>query len=204
MCPMSNAVPTRPRPATLEDYFEAERSSPLRHEFRGGKIVAMAGGSIEHGTITSNVGREVGKRLEDRPCRAFGEGQRIKAKSLGQFMYADGSALCGPVEVSRDDGVDSITNPQLVVEVLSPTSQKDDRDAKFDAYSTIESVTEYALIEQTEPRVTLLRRRPGGPWVFANVVGLDGIVTFESIGIEVPMRALYRDVEFAQVGVTAP
>lgn len=193
---MESATTKRSTRPSLDDYFAAERSSSTRHEYYADRIVAMAGGSISHGTIVSNLNRALGNALDGRPCRVFTSDQRVKSEALGRFFYPDSFALCGAINISKDDGVDSVTNPQLIVEVLSPSTFNADHNAKFDAYSTIESLTEYVLVEQAEARVSILRRQPGGPWVFANVVGLDGSAKFDSVGIEIPLKAIYRDVVF--------
>ena len=183
---------------TLEDYFALEATSPLRHEYHGaGRIVAMAGGSADHARICINVSAALWSRVAGRPCEAFNESMRIKVSTLNKFYFPDASAVCDGAQIAKDaKGIQSLTNPQVIIEVLSPSTAKADRGSKFDDYSTIESLTEYVLLEQDEPRATVLTRRAGGPWQFVSVAGLEATLSLASVGVEISMREVYRNVVF--------
>ena len=186
-----------PRPATADDYFRAELASPIRHEFRGGRILAMAGGTGEHSLIISNIVREVGNRLKTTPCRVYESNLRVLSTATGEYAYPDATVVCGPRQYGSGP-VDRLTvvNPRLIVEVLSPTTEADDRGAKFDGYRAVPSFEQYVLVAQDRPYVLTFLRQGDDTWSMRPYVGLDAIVTLPAIGIELPVADVYADIAF--------
>lgn len=183
---------------TLEDYFELEAASPLRHEYHGaGRIVAMAGGSADHARISTNVSGEMRSRLAGRPCEAFNESMRVKVAVSGKYYFPDASAVCGGARIEKDaKGLQSLANAQVIVEVISPSTDRADRGTKFDDYFQIDALREYVMVEQDEVRATIIRRDADGSRRIDTVRGLDGALKLESLNIEIPMKDIYRNVEF--------
>ena len=137
---------------SISQYFEIEYASEIRHEFRAGEIVAMAGGTVDHARIAFNVATEVGRNLRGKPCRGYSNDLRIGVPPTPFFYYPDLSVVCGPLQHdSRDPKSNSVINPRLIIEVLSPSTELYDRTDKFDQYIKLESLEEYVLISQDAP-----------------------------------------------------
>ena len=150
-----------PRAATYADYLAVEQRSEHRHELIDGVIVAMAGGSDEHNAIAGRLAMLLGQRLP-RGCRYFSPDQRFWISVRGRGRYADGSVICGRPEHPTHDG-QATTNPTLVVEVLSPSSQGDDEGDKRRDFQTLDSLEAYVLVSQ-DSRAVRVYRRTGEVW----------------------------------------
>ena len=153
---MTSSAPRRRY--TFADYLEVEALSPsLKHEFVNGEILAMAGGSPEHAALSMAIGGLLMAHLRGRPCRAYSSDLRIRIRSAGVGTYADASVVCDPVD--RDpDSPTHVTNPRVVVEVLSPSTEDYDRDEKRLYYQQLPSLEEYVLVAQDRRRVEVWRR----------------------------------------------
>lgn len=149
------------RRATYADYLAAEQNSECRHEFLDGVIVAMAGGSDEHNALTLEFGALCSFRLAP-PCRAYSSDQRFWIAARGRGRYADGSIICGSPEHPTHDE-QATTNPVVVIEVLSPSTEGDDDGDKRSDFQSLASLRAYVLIAQDERRVKIYRR-DGTSW----------------------------------------
>lgn len=165
-------------------------------EYLNGEIYDMAGGSPNHSLIEANTQRELGNALENSTCNVFSNSLTIQIESDGSIVFPDASIVCGEVETTTDRK-DIATNPTLIVEVLSPSNMKWDRGGKLLKYWTIPSLMEYVLIEQTHPQVDVYTKSPNGEWVFSSYQDLEDIVLLHSVGIQVPMKGIYRRVTFS-------
>jgi Uma2 family endonuclease len=182
----------RPQRAyTIDDYRRIEAASPIRHEFHRGEIFAMAGGSLAHNHISANVLSLLRTGLAGTPCSAFGSDMRLSAPA-GLLTYPDAMVICGPVELvpGRED---EVTNPTLLVEVLSDATRQYDRGDKFRLYQSIASFREYLLIEQRRVRVEQLVRAGGG-WQSQLHERLDAQVQLVAVDVALPVRAMYDRV----------
>ena len=150
-----------PQRATYADYLAAEQNSERRHEFIDGVIVAMAGGSDEHNAIAARLTKVLGNR-ETGSCRYYTADQRFWIPSRARGRYADGSIIFGPPEHPAHDD-QATTNPAVVIEVLSPSSQGDDDGDKRSDFQSLASVEAYMLVAQDQRRVKVYRRT-GGEW----------------------------------------
>jgi Uma2 family endonuclease len=148
---------------TPEEYLEVERQSLGRHEFSQGKVFAMAGGSRKHNLLVGNIVRLLGNALADRPCEAYPSDMRLKIPATGDYTYADVSAVCGRPKFD-DQETDTLTNPQLIVEVLSRTTEANDRGRKFERYRSIGSFKEYLLVSQEQVLVEHFVRKADKSW----------------------------------------
>lgn len=196
---MTQAAHT-PRRYTVEEYLRIERDTTERHEFRDGEILAMSGGSVRHSLIIANAGREIGNRLKGKPCRVYDSNLRVRVARRTLYSYPDITVVCGSPVVDPDDrGGETVINPHLVVEVLSPTTEGYDRRSKFDRYRQIESFREYVLVSQDTPRVEAFFRRDDGTWTFDVAAGVEAVARLRSLDIDLPLGEVYAGVEFTEV-----
>ena len=159
---------------SYDEYLAYERDSGMKHEYDNGEIVAMAGGSRRHNALASRIsaalenGRKPG-------CIAFQSDQRIRIPATGKATYPDASMVCGPIEGDPADPTGAtITNPMLIVEVLSPTTEQDDRGDKWQHFQLLPSLQEYVLVSQSHARVERYRRLPTGGWEYHDAT--EGVV----------------------------
>lgn len=148
---------------TLEDYLDIEEMSPIRHEFVDGQILAMAGGTPEHAALGAAIVVLLGSKLRGKPWRPYSADLRLRVLATGLATYADATVICG--EPARDPSSPShVTNPTVVVEILSKSTEEYDRGEKREQYARIESLREYVLIAQDRRQVEVFRRSADGAW----------------------------------------
>lgn len=188
---------------TLEEYLELDRRSEERLEFWNGEVFSMSGASAEHNEIELNIATELRGKLRDRNCRLFLANMRIKVPSAPPYRYADLSALCGEAEFEKIGGVDTVVDPALIVEVLSPSTEKYDRDVKFKQYQSIASLTEYVLVNQDVAFVVQYVRR-GDEWIYRSFDRLEDTVRLESLGCEISLSEIYRNVALVEHEIPDP
>jgi Uma2 family endonuclease len=181
---------------TLEEYLELDRTSEERLEFWDGEIFCMSGASEEHYEIEGNIFAFLKSHLRERGCRVFIGNVRVKVPSAPPYRYADVSALCGEAKFEEVGGVDALTNPQLLVEVLSPSTETYDRVDKFTHYKSIPTLREYLLVAQHRPHVTCLFKQDDGTWVHTEVNELEATWTPGSLGCDLPLTEIYAGVSF--------
>lgn len=193
-----NAIPKHRY--TLEEYIELDKNSEERYEYFDGEVFAMAGGSIEHGTISANVVRALGNRLAGRHCRALTSDVRVKVPAAFPYRYPDVSVVCGEPVIESNLGQEMLVNPLLLVEVLSCSTAAYDHGDRFSAYQSIDSFREDLLISQERPHVVQYVRQPDNRWLRAEVSGLNGILTLESLDLTLPLSEIYEQVNFPSPG----
>jgi Uma2 family endonuclease len=137
---------------TPEQYLERERTAEFRSEYISGEVFAMAGASFDHGIIISNVTRSLNTQLEDEPCIVILNDLRVQANVTGPYFYPDIVVVCDEPRFG-DDRQDTLLNPTVIIEVLSPSTEADDRGEKFVYYRRIPSLQEYVLVSQNTPRI---------------------------------------------------
>jgi Uma2 family endonuclease len=176
---------------TFAEYLAYEADSGMKHEYDDGQIVAMAGGSLRHNELAAAMtaalyaGRKSG-------CRVFQSDQRVRIPATGKATYPDVSMVCGPIELDPADPTKStITNPTVIVEVLSPSTEQDDRGSKWQHYQQLASLREYVLVSQAEPRLEHYRRLASGAWEYREVT--QGTLALEC-GAVLELAALYADL----------
>jgi Uma2 family endonuclease len=181
---------------TLEEYIQLDKNSEDRYEFFEGDVFAMSGGSIEHSQIASNINRALGNRLAGRPCRVLTSDTRLKVASARPYRYPDVVVVCGKLVTEESHGQVMLVNPQLIVEVLSASTEAYDRGEKFRAYQSIESFREYLLIAQNKAYITHYVRQPDGAWLREDIEGLERSVTLPTLECVVPFDEIYDQIEF--------
>jgi Uma2 family endonuclease len=186
---------------TPEEYLALERNAETKSEYIDGCIVAMAGGSKRHSRIAFDVAKSLDRQLADGPCEVHGSDLRVENAATGRYTYPDVSVLCGAASID-DDFEDTLQNPTLIVEVLSPSTEAYDRGDKFADYRRIPSLQEYVLVAQDHPSVEHYLRQ-GEQWLLTAVTDLDAMVTLPTIGCTLPLSEVYRRVQFSSAAPDA-
>jgi Uma2 family endonuclease len=165
---MSASLPRSHHDYTFADYLALERESEVKHEFDAGQILAMSGETARHSALAARVITDLGNTSAPG-CTVFTSDMRVRVAATGRATYPDVSMVRGPIEYNAEDPArTTIVNPQLIVEVLSVTTEKSDRGDKWMHYQRLPSLQEYVLVSQ-EPRVEVYRRMPAGTWEYFEV-----------------------------------
>ena len=182
---------------SLGDYFELELASDERWEWFNGEVFSMSGVSPNHGEVETNLIFTLRLRLQDRDCRVFPANVRIKTPAAPPYRYADLSALCGKPIYEAIGGVEALTNPVLIIEILSPSTEAYDRGDKFTYYKSIPSLEEYLLVAQHRPHVSQFIKQNDGTWNQREVNDLAGSLYLPAIDCTLQLNEVYRGIEFA-------
>ena len=177
---------------TAEEYLSRERSASIKSEFQDGQIFAMTGASREHNLISGNIYRELSQQLKSRPCEAYINDMRVKAAKARSYHYPDVAVVCGKPEF-EDAQDDTLLNPTLLIEVLSPSTEAYDRGGKFAHYRKIPSLREYLLVMQDQPGIERYQRQ-GEVWILSEALGLEASLALESIDCRLSLREVYDKV----------
>lgn len=180
---------------TPEEYLAAERAAEMKSEYYDGYVYAMSGASFAHGVITGNLTRAIGNKVAGRPCVVVPNDLRLSVSRQALYTYPDVIVVCGkPLFV--DNQHDTLINPTVLIEVLSPSTEGYDRGFKSSHYRQIESLREYALVAQNEPRLEVHRRVENGKWLIVDAAGLDATIRFDSLDCEISLADVYLNVTF--------
>ena len=177
---------------TVEDYLTLERSASYKSEFRDGQIYAMTGASRKHNLVSGNIYRELSMQLKKRSCEAYINDMRVKATEALSYYYPDVAVVCGTPQF-EDAQVDTLLNPTLLIEVLTPSTEAYDRGKKFAHYRKIASLREYLLVAQDQPNIERYVRR-GDVWILSEVMGIDTSIILECIECALSLREVYDKV----------
>jgi len=182
---------------TPEQYLEFDRQAEYKHEYHYGEIVAMPGGSLQHNLIAANTIREFRIRLLKGPCRVLTSEMRIAVDTKSGYVYPDITVYCGAPQYS-DEIRDTIVNPKLVVEVLSPCTRRYDLGAKVGFYLRLATLSDFLFIE--EDRISLEHWYRGNEGGWKNIVLEDGILEIASLDLKIPISDIYLGVELPAAG----
>ena len=180
---------------STDEYLAIENAAAFKSEFYAGEMFAMAGASPTHNFIKHNLEREIGNRLQSGRCRTASSDQRIRIERTGLFTYPDIVVVCGKPEISMRDPL-AILNPSVLIEILSPSTEKYDRGTKLKQYRQIPGLKEYILVAQDEAHAERYFVQADGTWSLMDVVGLSANLELAALGISVPLAEIYRDIEF--------
>ena len=178
-----------------EEYLRLERQAEYKSEYLNGEIFAMSGASREHNLLTVNIGRELSQQLRSRPCEAYMSDMRVKVRSVGLYTYPDVIVVCGEPQF-EDHEVDTLLNPTLLIEVLSPFTERYDRIAKTSYYRTIDSLAEHLLVAQHEIRLEQYTKQPDERWALSEYTSLDTLVQLPSIDCSLKLSDVYDKISF--------
>ena len=189
---------------TPQEYYRLEQEAGFKSDYYDGEIFAMAGGTIAHSLICSNIVREVGNRLKGTPCAIYESNLRLKVEATGLRTYPDAGVYCGALARDLEDpGSQTVTNPTVLFEVLSSSTEAYDRGFKSQNYRKIESLRVYVLVSQHAPHIEVYERQADGTWLFWEVNGLESTIPVPGITIQLPLSEIYDRVEFLPAPSTA-
>ena len=183
-------VQSRPR-VTPTEYLAADRAAARKSEYLGAEVFAMGGASERHNLIVVNVVAELRRQLKGRPCRVYPSDMRVRIKETGLYAYPDVTVVCGKRQTAKDDE-DAVTNPTVIIEVLSESSEASDRGEKFAHYRRLESLQEYVLVNFTRRLVEVFRRGQGIAWEYFPL-GEQDRIELKSIGVTLTLDDVYAD-----------
>ncbi|MBV8202625.1 MAG: Uma2 family endonuclease [Acidobacteria bacterium] len=190
-------VHTKPSLSPAE-YLAMERAAERKSEYLDGEVIGMTGASRRHSLITLNVGAELNRQLEDRPCEVYVNDLRVLVVASRLYTYPDVVVVCGEPALT-DRYKDTLTNPTVLIEVLSPSTEAYDRGTKFAHYRSLDSLREYLLIGQDRPRVEQYIRQENGSWLFFEEADLAAFVVLPSIECRIPLDRIYKKVRFGEI-----
>ena len=179
---------------TPEQYLEIERKAEYKSEYFHGEMFAMAGGREAHNLIAMNIGISIGQQFRGQPCRVYGSDMRVHIPATGLYTYPDIVAVCDRPQL-QDDVKDTLLNPVLLVEVLSPSTEGYDRGRKFEHYKTIESLRQYVLVASDRVHVDVLTRQPDN-WLIHSADKINDTIDLVSISCKLSLADIYDKVEF--------
>lgn len=182
-----------------EEYLALERDADHKSEFVNGRIYAMAGASEPHNVAAVNILSDANIQFKGRPCRAYGSDMRVRVSATKLNTYPDVVLICGEPQF-RDDKRDTLLNPTVLVEVLSPSTEAYDRGTKLLHYRQLESLHDYLLVSQDRIQIDHYSRT-GERWILNTYTDLDDIIELDSVGIELLVRNIYDKVELPSVPV---
>jgi Uma2 family endonuclease len=191
------AIPQPVRRYTPQEYYALERAAGYKSDYYQGELFAMAGGTARHSLISGNVVGEVRQRLKGTDCRAYESNLRLKVIATGLRCYPDAGVYCGPLQFDTEDtDGETVTNPTVLFEVLSKTTEAYDRGLKSDNYRQIETLAAYVLVSHHAPHVEIYERQPSGHWLLREAKGIAAALAIPALAIDLPLSEIYAGVEF--------
>lgn len=178
-----------------QEYLAFERASEIKHEYFAGELFAMSGASEAHNLISGNVVTNLNIQLRNRQCLVYPSDMRVRVSATGLYTYPDISVACGKPQFA-DDQFDTLLNPALLVEVLSPSTERYDRGRKFQDYRLLPSLQEYLLIAQDAPRIEHYLRQPDESWRLTDTQGLESSLVLPTLGCTLALAEIYLKVTF--------
>ena len=182
---------------SIEQYQAIERENDTKYEYHDGTIFAMAGGSFNHGLIGGNFFANLNTKLlqKNGPCFPLNSDIKLHIASENRFLYPDGMVICDDVERSKIDK-EAVTNPTVIIEVLSKSTESYDRGDKFHFYRQISSFKEYLLISQDKYQVEVFTKNENNTWNIQRITGEDAKILISTLGVELEFQAIYRNVKW--------
>lgn len=180
-----------------EQYLEMERASETKHEYYQGEVFAMSGASIPHNDVFHNVYGMLFTSLKGKSCKPYGSNLRIHIPENSLYTYPDISIICGKPETAADFN-DNVTNPTVIIEILSKSTQDYDRGTKFHLYRRIQTLKEYILIDSRSVCVELYNRQQNNGWLLTEFKQLTDSFYISTIGLTLFLKDVYDDVSFEE------
>jgi Uma2 family endonuclease len=189
----------KPKVYTFEEYLRREEKATEKHEFYQGKIIKMPGGTDIHSEIATNMTATLKNAVRPLPIkfRVYNSDLKIRIESLDSGVYPDALVICKEPEYWQDRR-DVITNPLLIVEVLSPSTQAYDRLGKFELYKELPSFQEYVLINTDAPSVETRFREEPDLWRIRTESNINAMVSLRSLGVSISMVDIYENIVFTK------
>jgi Uma2 family endonuclease len=188
-----SALP-QPKPfLTPEEYLALERQAETKSEYWQGETYALAGASRQPNLVAANLTAALNLQLRSRPCEVYVSDMRVKVARADHYSYPDVAVVCGQAEF-EDRSEDTLLNPTVLIEVLSPSTEAYDRGTKFEFYRMLESLSDYLLISQSKPTIEHFTRQPDDRWLMGTYKGLEAVAPILSIGCELRLADVYDKV----------
>jgi Uma2 family endonuclease len=173
-----------------KEYLEMERASDEKHEYFDGHIYLMSGASLKHAKVAMNLAIKIGSYLENKECSILSETMRVTTQLRDAYMYPDLLIYCNKEEL-EDDKFDTLLNPSVIFEILSPSTRSIDKGRKFLYYQQIPSLVEYFMVDTLKQRVYIAKKQTNGKWAFENTAE-EGSILIETIQLNLPLSAIYK------------
>ncbi len=180
---------------TVQEYLESEINAVEKHEFFDGEVFAMAGASEKHNRVVVNLTIEIGKHLKGKSCTIYPSDMRVATPQSDAYMYPDLSIVCGEIEL-KENIFDTLMNPSVIIEVMSPTTKVYDSGYKFFYYKQIPSLKEYIIIDPTQYFVAKFSRQIDNSWNIVDTEGQNASIMINTIELEIPFDDIYYRVKF--------
>ena len=180
---------------TVEEYLALEETADYKSEYFQGEIFAMAGGSYNHNVITGNLYAALNQFVVSKPCVAFTSDMRLLVQQQELYTYPDIMVLCGQPKFVKERS-DTITNPTIIIEVLSKSTQDYDRGKKFEFYRTIETFKDYLLVDQERVHLEYYHCLEDGRWALREFSTSEEALLIESINFAIPIATIYHKVDW--------
>lgn len=180
---------------TEAEYLVLDETSEFKHEFSGGQVYMMTGGSVRHGIITASMITELNNQLDGQDCTVISSDVRVHIASKNAYRYPDVTVFCGEPEYMANRN-DTIINPIILVEVLSPSTALIDRNDKLAEYTQIDSLQAYLLVSQQEARVERYMRYQSGDWLYSVADGLEESITLPTLNCTLSLSKIYQKITF--------
>ncbi len=174
-----------------QEYLEMERASDTKHEYFDGQVYAMSGASLKHGKIATNLIVSLGTFLKDKDCTVLAENMRVSPPSHDSYMYPDVLIYCDKEEL-EDDQFDTLLNPSVIFEILSPSTRSIDKGRKLFYYKEIPSLQEYFMVDTAKRLIHVVRKEPNGSWNLENISESDPSVFIQTINYQLFLSDIYK------------
>lgn len=182
---------------TEQEYLTIERASEFKSEFLNGEMIAISGCTTAHSMLQVDITVALAARLQDSPCDVLSSDHRLKVVTTGLYAYPDATVVRGAIEYSETHAMDTLVNPTVIFEVLSPSTESYDRGVKFFHYRRIPSLTNFVLVSQNEMLVELHTKIDESSWHLHTLTKANQELTLTSLGITIPLEEIYRRIKFA-------
>lgn len=179
---------------TPEEYLAIDRQSEHKNEYFDGEIFAMTGASRKRNLISVNVATILNNQLAERDCEVYASDMRVKVNPTGLYTYPDVVVVCGEPQF-EDKEIDTLLNPNVIIEVLSKSTEGYDRGSKFEHYRSIESLSEIVLIEQHKHHVEHYRRQGNSQWILTETNSQQDKIVLDSLNCDLPLSQIYMKVQ---------
>lgn len=174
-----------------KEYLEMERASDEKHEYFDGHIYLMSGASLKHVKVATNLTGTLFSFLADKECSVLTENLRVTSPSNDSYMYPDVLIVCGKEEL-EDDKFDTLLNPSVIFEILSPATRSIDKGRKMMYYKEIPSLKEYFMVDTDTQLVHCVRRQTSCDWRLETISGETSTLLIETTQFNLPLSAIYK------------
>ena len=183
---------------TPEQYLEIERKAEFKSEYYKGEMFATSGASLAHNRIASRLIQTLGVQLRGRDCEPLSGDMRVFIPATGLYTYPDVVVVCGQPKL-QEQSFDTLLNPTVLVEILSPSTEAYDRGRKFE-HRSLESVQEYVLVASDRVQIDVYTRLPEGKWILGSAGSMDAVVQLQSIDCRLSLAELYERIDLTNAG----